>query len=233
MSDVLVKSRDRVVDFGEVFTPQWLVEDMLNTIPVTDVASRWLEPACGSGNFLAPILERKLQAVCATHSPTDSEFLPNILFAVMNVYGIELQDDNVQECRDRLFNIVTRLTDDYGDTLFTDAVRNVLRWNIIQGDAQSMCNTAGDGLRFSEWEHVSPGVFQRREFRFDTSVFDEDIVETIIRSDDVTMITRFARQQVDHPEKRVLAYFAVYNPACPEEVKVEWVLLNDMGRPLG
>ncbi len=61
----LVKSKARVADHAEVFTPPWLVEAMLDLVKAETerIDSRFLEPACGSGNFLVQILRRKLAAV--------------------------------------------------------------------------------------------------------------------------------------------------------------------------
>src|SRR4051794_13254196 len=100
----LVKSRQRVADHGEVFTPRWLVDDMLDLVKgeTERIDSRFLEPACGSGNFLVPVLERKLAAVEAKYGKSDFEKRHYALFALMCIYGIELLDDNVAECRENL-----------------------------------------------------------------------------------------------------------------------------------
>ena len=61
----LIKSKKRVADHGEVFTPSWLVEAMLDLVndETQRIDSRFLEPACGSGNFLVRVLQRKLGAI--------------------------------------------------------------------------------------------------------------------------------------------------------------------------
>src|SRR6218665_673318 len=98
----LVKSRQRVSDHGEVFTPAWLVSDMLDLVAdeTQRIDSRFLEPACGSGNFLVPILERKLAVVPARCGRNDFERRHYALLALMCVYGIELLADNAAECRE-------------------------------------------------------------------------------------------------------------------------------------
>ena len=102
----LVKSKQRVAENGEVFTPGWLVEDMLDLVGAESerIDSRFLEPACGSGNFLVPVLRRKLAAVEVRYGQSDFERRHYALFGLMCVYGIELLADNVEECRANLLD---------------------------------------------------------------------------------------------------------------------------------
>ena len=103
----LVKSRQRVADHGEVFTPAWLVTAMLDLVQdeTERIDSRFLESACGSGNFLVQILQRKLAAVELKYSKSDFERRHYALFGLMCVYGIELLPDNIVECRTNLLDI--------------------------------------------------------------------------------------------------------------------------------
>ena len=93
----LFKSRKRVADHGEVFTPPWMVEAMLNLVKgeTERIDSRFLEPACGSGNFLVRILQRKLAAVELKFGKSDFERRHYALLALMCIYGIELLADNI------------------------------------------------------------------------------------------------------------------------------------------
>src|SRR5438046_4504575 len=103
-----VKSKQRVADHGEVFTPQWLVEAMLDLVKGESerIDSRFLEPACGSGNFLVPILKRKLAAVeCKFGKAADFEKQHYALLALMCIYGIELLADNIAECRANMLEV--------------------------------------------------------------------------------------------------------------------------------
>src|SRR3954451_4593681 len=97
----LVKSKQRVADHGEVFTPAWMVEAMLDLVRDESerIDSRFLEPACGSGNFMVPVLQRKLATVHARYGGSGFERRHYALLALMSVYGIELLYDNVSECR--------------------------------------------------------------------------------------------------------------------------------------
>src|ERR1700758_3287633 len=103
----LIKSKRRVADHGEVFTPQWLVEKMLDLVKgeTERIDSRFLEPACGSGNFLVPVLQRKLAAVEVKFGKTECERRHYALLGVMCTYGIELLEDNIAECRANMLEV--------------------------------------------------------------------------------------------------------------------------------
>lgn len=168
-SERLVRSKQRVADHGEVFTPAWMVEDMLNLVREESerIDSRFLEPACGSGNFLVPVLRRKLATVESRHGRSEFEKRHYALFALMCIYGIELLPDNAQECRG---NLSTVFEDFLGVDAADDwarAARAVLAVNIVQGDALTMTAPSGDPITFAEWGYLGKGRFQRRDFRYD------------------------------------------------------------------
>src|ERR1700693_721262 len=98
----LAKSKQRVADHGEVFTPGSMVEAMLDLVKDESerIDSRFLEPACGSGNFLVPVLKRKLATVQARYGKNDFEKRHHALLALMSIYGVELLEDNVAQCRE-------------------------------------------------------------------------------------------------------------------------------------
>lgn len=166
----LVKSKQRVADHGEVFTPAWLVETMLDLVRAESerIDSRFLEPACGSGNFLIEVLRRKLAAVELKFGKSDFERRHYSLFALMCVYGIELLDDNIEECRGKLLEILA----DYLSVPETDdayrAAAYVLSQNIVHGDALTMRDGQDQPIVFAEWGYIGKGKFQRRDFCFDT-----------------------------------------------------------------
>jgi hypothetical protein len=169
---VSVKSKQRVADHGEVFTPAWLVEAMLDLVKDESerIDSRFLEPACGSGNFLLPVLQRKLAAVELKFGKSEFEKRHYALFGLMCMYGIELLDDNVAECRANLLEILAAyLAVDETDDIYQAAAR-VLRDNIVHGDALAMTTSDGDPITFAEWGYLGKGKFQRRDFRYDTLV---------------------------------------------------------------
>ena len=165
----LVKSKQRDTDHGEVFTPAWMVEAMLDLVKdeTERIDSRFLEPACGNGNFLVRILQRKLAAVELKYSKSDFERRHFALYALMCIYGIELLADNIAECRANLLEILA----DYlhikeSDELYR-AASYVLSQNLVHGDAQKMRTSGDQPITFAEWGYLGKGRFQRRDFRLD------------------------------------------------------------------
>jgi N-6 DNA Methylase len=175
-----VRSKRRVADHGEVFTPAWMVEAMLDLVKAESerIDSRVLEPACGTGNFLVPVLRRKLAAVELKFGKSDFEKRHYALLGLMCVYGIELLDDNVAECRENMLEILADYIGlDEQDDL-SRAAAYVLSQNVVHGDALTMRTSTGQPITFAEWGYLGKGKFQRRDFRFDTltqmSSFGED-----------------------------------------------------------
>lgn len=164
-----VKSKQRVADHGEVFTPPWMVEAMLDLVKdeTERIDSRFLEPACGSGNFLVQIMRRKLAAVELKYGRSDFERRCYALLGLMCVYGIELLTDNIAECRANVLAVFAdylNLTD--ADDLYR-AAAYVLSQNLVHGDALTMRTHAGEPITFAEWGYLGRGRFQRRDFRLD------------------------------------------------------------------
>ena len=167
--DSLIKSKKRVADHGEVFTPPWLVEKMLDLVKgeTERIDSRFLEPACGSGNFLVPILHRKLAAVEIKYGKSKFEKQHFALLALTSLYGVELLADNISECRANMLGV-------YADYLsiepLDDAYRaasHVLSLNLIHGDAMTMKTADGNPITVAEWGYLGKGKFNRRDFRLD------------------------------------------------------------------
>ena len=165
----LVKSKQRVADHGEVFTPPWLVQAMLDLVKgeTERIDSRFLEPACGSGNFLVQILRRKLAAVEVKYGPSEFEKPHFALHGLMCIYGIELLPDNIAECRGNLLEIFAQYLDlQEGDDLYR-AASFVLTQNLVHGDALTMQGAGKQPITFAEWGYLGKGKFLRRDFRFD------------------------------------------------------------------
>jgi hypothetical protein len=166
---LLIKSKQRVIDHGEVFTPAWMVEAMLDLVKGESerIDSRFLEPACGDGNFLTHVLRRKLAAVELKYGKSDFEKRNFALLAVMCIYGIELLPDNIDDCRDHLLGIFAEyLSLNEKDDLYR-AASFVLSLNLIHGDALTMKASDGKPITFAEWGYIGKGKFQRRDFRLD------------------------------------------------------------------
>lgn len=165
-----VKSKQRVADHGEVFTPEWMVEAMLDLVKdeTERIDSRFLEPACGSGNFIVQIVRRKLAAVELKYGKSDFERRHYALLALMSIYGIELLADNIAECHTNALAIfVEYLNLNKSDDLY-QAASYVLSQNLVRGDALTMRTHDDQAITFAEWGYLGKGKFQRRDFRFDT-----------------------------------------------------------------
>jgi hypothetical protein len=175
-----VKSKQRVKDHGEVFTPEHIVYDMLDLVKneTERIESRFLESACGDGNFLVPILERKLEEVEKKYKSSQIEFERMAFLAVSSIYGVELLQDNVKICIERLYNIIDssymRLYKDKCNNDFRKSIYFVLEHNILQGDALTLKTTDGkEYIIFSEWSLVNNGRVKRRDFTFEELIKKE------------------------------------------------------------
>lgn len=182
MSDVenLVKSKQRVADHGEVFTPSHIVKAMLDLVKDESerIDSRFLEPACGEGNFLVEVLARKLATVQVRYGQSEFERRHYALLGLMCIYGIELLEDNAQLCRENLARIFDAFINDPDDVIWGRAARAVLAVNIVQADALTMKIPSGEAITFAEWGYLGKGRYQRRDFLYDNltqrSSFGED-----------------------------------------------------------
>ena len=166
----LTKTKQRIADHGEVFTPPWMVEAMLNQVneETQRIDSRFLEPACGDGNFLVRILKRKLAAVEVKYGKTDFERKHYALFGLMCIYGVELLPDNIAECRKNLLTIFSEYIGLKSDDELYRAAAYVLTHNLVHGDAMKMKFQDGTAITFAEWGYLGKGKYQRRDFRYDS-----------------------------------------------------------------
>lgn len=136
----LTKSKERVSKLGEVFTPEWLVKDMCDMLPDdawNDISKTFLEPSCGTGNFLVEILRRKLD-IC---KDTDDCFT-----ALGSVYGVDLMQDNIEESKERMLEIFV------GCCGHKDEARKILDRNIICGNFLTKKTVDGNPIWFLEDE---------------------------------------------------------------------------------
>ena len=165
-----VRSRRRVVDHGEVFTAEREVNAMLDLVGAETerIESRFLEPACGNGNFIAEVLRRKLAVVTARYRRSPDEYQRYAFLAVSSIYGVDILADNVGECRERLFRIVEKdaRSNIKGsiEPAFLDAVRYVLEKNILCGDALTLRDASGEPITFAEWSMLGGDLVKRRDF---------------------------------------------------------------------
>jgi len=195
----VMKPRSRIIDHGEVFTPPQLVNDMLDLPGVADeclrIDARFLEPACGDGNFLAEVLRRRLIRVSQSHPKTQQHpWERDALVGLSNLYGIELLHDNVQACRDRLYDLFeSTYTQRFGNKhqpAILGAARHLVTANIFHGDALAM-TTVGDAvypakpLVFTEWSMLPRGRFKRKRFEYRELIGDPPGAKPALFSADV------------------------------------------------
>lgn len=177
-----VKSKQRVQDHGEVFTNEREVNAMLDMVKqeTERIESRFLEPACGDGNFLAEVLRRKLTTVKRRYGKSQSDYEKYAFIAVGSIYGVELLNDNVRTCRDRLYGI---FEDSYLPVCkknptpkYLGAIKYVLERNILNGNALSLkavneeAEDIDEPIIFSEWSLVTGNKVKRRDFRLDEMI---------------------------------------------------------------
>ncbi|MBP3673226.1 MAG: hypothetical protein J6J18_05300 [Oscillospiraceae bacterium] len=213
-----IKSKKRVADHGEVFTAEREVTAMLDLVkPETErVDSRFLEPACGDGNFLAEILQRKLKEVRRKYRRSPFDYEKNAVLAISSIYGVDLMMDNVLACRERLFCIwdkeykavCKRETND----LAKDAVRFILSRNIVCGNALTLmcvdeegCDTCSP-IVFSEWSFITGTMMQRKDYTFDELLNGDPHPNTPVAENQQTMFDATDDYKPD-PEGKFLAQY--------------------------
>ena len=176
-----IKSRERVANHGEVFTAEREVKAMCDLVKdeTERIESRFLEPACGDGNFLAEILERKLAVVSKQYSKNPNDWEKHSLLALCSLYGIDILQDNAAACRERLYGIWLRQYEKLCANKIPGEQQEqaqkcaafILKKNILCGNALSLKEvdeTQNDTERpiiFCEWSVVGENI-KRRDFSF-------------------------------------------------------------------
>jgi hypothetical protein len=178
----LTKSKERIRDHGEVFTPDFIVENMLDLVvnETKRIESRFLEPACGDGNFLIKILQRKLDVVKKNYARSQFDYEKYSLLAISSLYGIELLKDNTEKARERLYKYFYKEYHKlYKRKISDEFLKNIeylLGKNIIQGDALSLKTPNGELIVFSEWSLANGKKIKRRDFQYsDLATLDQDM----------------------------------------------------------
>lgn len=164
-----IKSKQRVQERGEVFTNEREVKAMCDLVKdeTKRIESRFLEPACGDGNFLAEIVTRKLAVVSKRYGKSETDWEKYSVLAMSSVYGVDIMPDNAAECRERLFKIWERAYKTKCKNIANDdcksAVRFILSRNVLCGDALTMLDESGDPIVFSEWSLIGSNM-KRRDY---------------------------------------------------------------------
>jgi len=200
-----IKSKQRVIDYGEVFTPPDIVNAMLDLVKqeTERIDSRFLEPACGTGNFLVEILRRKLDVVEKTCQDSQLHFERDLVLAVSSLYGIDILEDNVITCRQRLFNIANERYTAVFKSKTKDACRCTLQYiigeNIIWGNTltQQALGVLARPIIFAEWSFVGDKI-KRRDFLFEELLAQSSLQELPLFSDQKTSPTLAAEYPPVH-----------------------------------
>lgn len=179
MAKAQIKSKERVAEHGEVFTNEREVNAMLDMVKqeTERIESRFLEPACGDGNFLAEVLNRKLAVVKKQYGRSKSDYEKYLVLAVSSLYGVDIMEDNARECRDRLYKIwdkaYTRNCKGECTDMCREAARYIINHNILYGDALTMLQNDGEPIIFAQWDLVSGNKIKRRDYRLDALMREE------------------------------------------------------------
>lgn len=175
-----VKSKKRVTDHGEVFTAEREVKAMCDLVndECLRIDSRFLEPACGDGNFLHEILSRKLDTVTKRYKKSPYDYEKNALLALGSIYGVELMTDNVEICRERLYKIWDKYykkavkKSDRNEEV-GESARYILEKNIICGNALSLHKVdanqqdTDEPIIFSQWSFATGPMIKREDYTFE------------------------------------------------------------------
>lgn len=200
------KSKERVRDYGEVFTNEREVKAMCDLVKdeTERIDSRFLEPACGDGNFLAEILKRKLAVVKAKYKKSPLDYERNAVLAATSIYGVDIMADNVEACRNRMFEIwnkeYTAVCKKDANDQTRNAVQFIFQKNIVCGNALTLKKVDKDGnelkepIVFSEWAFITGSNLQRKDYTFD-ELLNSDKKQLTIKEDDEGT---FLRQYITH-----------------------------------
>ncbi len=171
-----IKSKERVAAHGEVFTSEREVNAMLDLVENECLRpdSRFLEPACGDGNFLSAILKRKLSELRRKYKKSPRDYEKLAIVAIGSLYGVDILNDNVEICRERLFSIWDEEYTDHCKDEASDEAREAAKFiisrNIINGNALTLMCVDSDGndttapIVFSEWTLIGATQMQRSDY---------------------------------------------------------------------
>ena len=201
-----IKSRERVRDLAEVYTHKREVDAMLDLVldmfpsagDPLNTDCTFLEPACGSGNFLEEILRRKLVFVTAERLGQGERYEHRILRCVASIYGIDINQDNILEARDRIRALINSHLDNDLNTkaaarVFVSAVEVILATNITRAD------TLADAARIELIAYYAglAGTFTREWSYLDPAANVEDLFSVMVPRRDENPV-HYA-QLADHP----------------------------------
>ena len=172
MDEKQIKSRQRVTERGEVFTAEREVNAMLDLVKqeTERIDSRFLEPACGNGNFLVEILRRKLEVIRRQYQKQLGELELQTTIALSSIYGVDIMKDNVEECCQRLLDIVCNWYSEVHPLQKAPSEKLSATWtyllhrNILWGDALTLREPVGENASIIEKQNAKPITFSEWSF---------------------------------------------------------------------
>lgn len=240
-SEKLIKSKARVQKHGEVFTPSWMVQKMLDTEGVKEacehLTATFLEPAAGDGNFLVAILRRKLAMVSEQYNSSIRQYTHYSLYALSTLYGIELLEDNAQLCVMNIFEVykdfyevaIKKHKDKQSENTLNNA-KFIISKNIVQGNFLTRKLSSGEPIVFSEWEIIKQTTtmirVQRTEYSLD-EIFSGNAkaagtaFELAVEVEQMDLFSDFDLEPEPEKERLSQKYKAVYITEVYDEVKVD------------
>lgn len=220
MEENIIKSKDRVQKHGEVFTPSWMVQKMLDTPGIRekteDIYATFLEPSAGDGNFLEAILERKLSAV--TRNYDKKNWKTKSLFALSSIYGIEYLEDNLEVARARMFLYYLNWVEkSFGERLSSrsdlyKSARYLITKNIVRGNTLTKRHPdTYEPIIFNEWKRKKgyPSLVERIPFAF-AELFGEDVADNGKVAEGQLSLFELTEENMQNKEVRQVRIKKVY-----------------------
>ena len=205
---------DRIAEYGEVFTNEKEVKDMLSLVrnETQRIDSKFLDPACGDGNFLEEVILQKLMLLKQINKKEQLNYEKNLFLIVANTYGIELLKDNVIKCRKRIYKIVSEIYlkqfKNNFNSQFIASLNFVISKNIVHGDSLTNKNPSnGEYLKFSEWVFTTRSLVKRREFLY------KELIENSIINDSPLFASNQNQVFIPNPYKdfKVIHFYELAN----------------------
>ncbi len=181
MFEKLTKTKDRIRLYAEVNTNNKTVNNILDLVKdeTYNIESRFLEPACGDGNFLTEIFSRKLKTLSTRYSKNKTDYEKYSILSVGSIYGIDILKDNVRLAREKLLNNYINqykkiFTKTYNNLMF-NSVEFILSKNIIHGNAVNLKDSLDNNIVFYEWSLINTNFVKIREFEFSELLANQKI----------------------------------------------------------
>lgn len=239
----IIKSKMRVQNHGEVFTPLRIVNKMLDLPNIREacqnLTSTFLEPAAGEGVFLVEILDRKMKMTAKNYGDDLTRYENYSLLALSTLYGVELLEDNAQKCVMNMFQVFydayRKQAIEHGAKIknkVLDSAKVIISNNIAQGNFLTKLSADGNPITFSEWQPVNFRTdakiikIQRTEYMIEDILggVEKQSGEASTHSEKVVQLSLFDSFDVDElseTEKKRLRYVPVRITDVYKEEMVE------------